>query len=127
MERYFGYPPATPKRVLLVDDEKDLGLIMKEIFKEAGHKFIFATTAKEGMDKFKRSNNLDIAIVDLRLGKDSGLTFIGKAKVLNDRVKFIMISAFGTSETISRARRLGVHHFLHKPLKQERLLDIINR
>ena len=55
LERYFKYPPYKSKRVLLVDDEKDLGWIMKDIFREAGHSLISATTAREGIEEFKNS------------------------------------------------------------------------
>ncbi len=126
LDRYFKDSPYKSKSVLLVDDEEDLGWIMKEIFREAGHSLICATTAREGIEKFKNSRNLDMAIIDLRLGRESGLTFARKAKAINDKVKLVMISAFRTSDTKTRARRLGIRHFLDKPIRVETLLDIIN-
>ena len=127
LEGYLKYRSLKSKQVLLIDDEEDLGWIMREIFREAGHSLIWATSAREGMAKFKNSRDLDIAIIDLRLGRESGLTFAKKARAINDKVQLIMISALGTEDVEKKARRLGVHHFLHKPLKAERLLDIINR
>ena len=127
LDYYFKYRPFQSKKILLVDDEEDIGWILRKIVQDAGHRLICASTLKEGIRKFKNSRSLDIAIIDLRLGHESGLTFIKKAKTVNDKVKLIMISAFGTSDVENKARRLGVHHFLHKPLKVERLLDIINR
>lgn len=125
-EKYFAHPPYKSKKVLLVDDEKDLGWIMKEIFKEAGHSLVFATSAKEGMEKFKKIRNLDTAIIDLTLGRESGLTFAKKARAINGKVQLVMISAFGSQDVEKKARRIGIHHFLHKPLKAESVLNIIN-
>lgn len=113
-------------RIFLVDDEEDLGWVMNNICQDEGHRLITATTFEEGIEKFKKSKNLDIAIVDLRLGKENGLTFVRKAKAINDKVKFAMISAFWNPEAKSKARRLGVRHFLDKPINVERLLSIIN-
>ena len=127
LERYFKNSPYKSKKVLLVDDEEDLGWIMKEIFEEAGHSLILATSAREGMEKFKKSKRLDVAIIDLILGKESGLTFAREAKAINEKVTLIMISASGDPEIKDEARRLGVSRFLDKPLRPERLLDIINR
>ena len=127
LKEYFKYRPFKSKRILLVDDEEDLGWILHKIVHDAGHRLIFAPSLKEGMQKFRNSRSLDVAIIDLRIGNESGLAFIKKAKRINENVKLIMISAFGTLDVENRARRLGVHHFLHKPLKSERLLDIINR
>ena len=124
---YFKYRPFKSKKILLVDDEEDLGWILRKIVQDAGHRLIFASTLTEGMQKFKSSRSLDVVIIDLRLGDESGLTFVKKAKTINGKVKVVMISAFGSPDIEHKARRLGVHHFLHKPLKPERLLDIINR
>lgn len=127
LQEYFKYHPFKSKRILLIDDEEDLGWILRKIIHDAGHRLIFASTLKEGMQKFRNSRSLDMVIVDLRIGDESGLTFIKRAKTINENVSLVMISAFGTSDIESKARRLGVHHFLHKPLRAERLLDIINR
>lgn len=123
----FKYRPNLPRNVLLVDDEEDMGWIMKEVFREAGHSLIFASTAREGMKKFKRSRNLDMAIIDLRLNNESGLKFVKRAKEINKKVKFVMTSAFGPSEIKLKARRLGVRHFLEKPIRTERLLKIVDK
>jgi len=126
--KYFEYGAFKAKNVLLVDDEEDLGWILKKIIREAGHRLIYASTLKEGIGKFKKSKNLDIAIVDLRLENESGLMFIKKVKMMktHKKIKFVMISAFGNSKMRDKARQLGVKHFLDKPLKAEKLLSIIS-
>lgn len=124
---HLKYHPHKSREVLLVDDEKDLGWIMQEIIQEAGHRFTFASSFKEGIEKFKRTKRLDVAIIDLWLKNESGLDFIKKAKGLNKRVKLIMTSASGTPEVKDKARRLGVKHFLDKPFELDRLLEIVNR
>lgn len=126
LENHFENRRNKPKSILLVDDELDLGYILQEFFQEAGHRFIFASSIKEGMEKIKKFKSLDLAIVDLKIGNDSGLTFIRKAKAVKDKVRFIMMSAFGDSGRKTEARRLGVSHFLDKPFKVDRLLDILN-
>jgi len=125
LRKYFKYRTFKAKNVLLIDDEEALGWILKKIFREAGHRLTYASTLKNGMEKFKKSKNLDVVIVDLRIENESGLVFIKKASTVNRKVKFIMISAFGTPKIKDRARQLGVKHFLDKPLKAEKLLDII--
>jgi len=93
LERYIKRAPYKSKRVLLVDDEKDLGWVLRGIFREAGHSLIFASTFKEGLEKFKKSKGLDAAIVDLMLGKECGLAFVRKARTINTKVPLIMMSA----------------------------------
>jgi len=126
IEDQVKYRLPKSKEVLLVDDEKDLGWIMQGIIQEAGHRFTFASSVKEGIEKFKRTKRLDVVIVDLHLKNESGLVFVRKARAINRRVKLIMLSAFGTAEAKNKARRLGVEQFLDKPITPDRLLDIIN-
>lgn len=127
LEDHFKYGPFKKKSILLVDDEEDLGWILRKVIRDAGHKLVCAITAKEGLKMFERIRNLDIAIVDLRLDNESGLTFIRTAKKMKKPVKFIMISAFGTLSIKEKAKRLGVQHFLDKPIKIESLLEVINQ
>lgn len=114
-------------QILLVDDEKDLGWILREIFQDVGHKLIYASSFKEGVRKFKKSKNLDIAIVDLSLEDGDGLNFVKRAREVNRKVRFVMASAYGNPEVKVEARQLGVGNFLDKPLRIEELLNIINR
>jgi len=121
-----SHPIKVKKKILLVDNEEDIGWILGKIMRDAGHKLIFASTYKDGMRKFKRLKKIDIAIIDLNLDEKDGLTFIEKAKAINNKVKFIMISVFGSPDVKAKARQLGVPHFLDKPFVSERLLEIIN-
>ena len=126
LEEHFKRQVYNSKTVLLVDDEKDLGWILRKVFRDAGHRLLIASTVTEGLRKFKRARKLDLTIVDLRIGKDSGVSFIRKAKALKKDTRFMIITAFGTAAMKTKAKRLGVRYFLDKPLKIETLLNIIN-
>jgi len=126
LRKYFKHRPYKARKVLLVDDEEDLGWIMRKIMKDAGHRLICASTFNEGMQKFKRIKDLDMALIDLRLHDEDGLAFIRKAKKVNNRVRFTMITAFGNTDVKSRASQIGVTHFLDKPLNTEKVLEIVN-
>jgi DNA-binding NtrC family response regulator len=115
------------KKILIVDDDKDIEWIFHKILGDKGHKVSCAVTYNEGMRKFKNSKYLDIAIVDFKLSSEkNGLMFIKNARKINNNVKFIMISAFGTPELKKKANELGVCSFLDKPMRIERLLQVIN-
>jgi DNA-binding NtrC family response regulator len=127
IERYFKYRPYKSRKILLVDNEEDMGWILQKIIRDAGHRLIFASTFKEGIQKIKRLKTLEMAIIDLRLEEeDNGLTFIREAKTINPKVIFVMISAFEDVDIKNKARELGARHFMDKPINVVRLLDIIN-
>jgi len=127
LKEHFERRGYNSRTILLVDDEKDLGWILRKVFRDAGHRLLIASTVAEGIRKFKRAKKLDLTIVDLRVGKSSGISFIRKAKTIKKDMKFAVITAFGTATMKTKAKRLGVHYFLDKPLKVDALLDIINQ
>lgn len=126
IDGYFKSTPFRRKRVLLVDDEREIGWILGKIICECGHKFIFAVTLQEGMQRVKEDKRIDVAIIDLRLGENSGLALIKRVKQLNDKICLIMLTAFEAGDVENKARQAGANYFLSKPLQVERLLGILN-
>lgn len=127
MESCVKYRPFKRKKVLLVDDEKDMGWILGKIVRDAGHYFAFACTWQEALSRLQRGKNIDVVIVDVRLGAVSGLALLQKAKRQNAAVCLVMLTAVEAADVESKARRLGADYFFHKPVKVERLLEILNR
>ncbi|MBI5206306.1 MAG: response regulator [Candidatus Firestonebacteria bacterium] len=113
------------KEILLVDDEEDLGWILQKVFSDMGYKFIFASTIKDGLKKIRKYENLDVAIIDFKIDKENGFDFIKKAKKINNKIEFIMISAFGDLDIKEKAKQSGIQHFLDKPIKLEKLLYLV--
>ena len=125
LNRFYQNGNGKKKEVLLLDDEEEIGWIMGKFLRDAGHRFSYVCTASEAIKKVKASKNLDMVIVDFKLSDGNGLGFIKKARSINNRVRFAMLTAHGTAEVRKKANDLGVDYFLDKPLRIEKLLDIV--
>ena len=113
-------------RVLVVDDNRDLGKLTSEILKERGFRVNIAFDGVSALAKIKQES-YDLMILDYRLPGISGLTVLEKTQQIRPNLKTIMISAFGNDSTRARARELGAYAFLDKPFNIDGLVKVVKK
>jgi two-component system, NtrC family, nitrogen regulation response regulator NtrX len=101
--------------ILVVDDEQSIIDSLGEILVETGARVLTAKTAAEARDK--ALGEVDLAIVDIMLGKDNGLDVLEFIKKERPHIPVIMISGHGTISLTATAFKLGARDFLEKPLR----------
>lgn len=104
------------KRALIIDDEKDICLLLRNILKSLGLKAKYALSLEEAK-KLSRMFIPDIVLLDLHLPDGSGFEIIAYLRLLNPRVRVIIQTAYDEEEYKAKARSQGVEHFLIKPVK----------
>ena len=119
-------PVDDQKRVLLVDDEIDLCESLKDVLEDRGYTVDICGTIVSGFAALGKHGHT-VAIVDLRLGQESGLDFIGSGALGAPDTTFIMMTAFASTETAVEALRRGAHDYIEKPVDIERLTNLIGR
>ena len=105
------------KRVLVIDDQSDMGWIMSRIFHERGHKVIVSRSGKEGLKKFMDRKDFDLIFLDIKLPDLNGLDVLKQIKKTCPEVKVIVITAFGSPEARQEALDRGASAFLDKPIQ----------
>ncbi len=101
--------------ILIVDDEQSIIDSLNEILVETGARVVTARTAAEAREK--AVGDVDLAIVDIMLGKDNGLDVLEFIKKERPHIPVIMISGHGTISLTATAFKLGARDFLEKPLR----------
>ena len=102
-------------RILVADDEKDIRESLQEIFLEDGYQVALASSEKEALEQI--SGNIDMALVDIKLGDDNGIELLRKIKTQWPSIPVVMITGFGTVALAKEAFKIGAHDFLEKPLR----------
>ncbi len=112
--------------VLVVDDNRDLGMLTSEMLVERGFRVNIAFDGVSALAKIKQEP-YDLMILDYRLSGISGLIVLKKTQQIRPNLRTIMISAFGDDSTKARARELGAYAFLDKPFNIDGLVKVVKK
>jgi two-component system NtrC family response regulator len=104
--------------ILIVDDEKNYLLVLKELLSEEDYEVFTAQSAAEALNIFQESE-LDLVITDMKMPGMSGMDLLSalKEKALN--LPIIMMTAYGTVEKAVEAMKKGAYDYILKPFDNE--------
>lgn len=115
-----------PKRILIVDDEKNIADTLAMVFKIKGHEAIAAYSAESAVEAVEAFEP-DIVLSDVMMGKMTGVDLAIYLSKARPDCKVILFSGqAATADLLREASRKG-HEFrlLAKPIHPQRLLDDI--
>ncbi|ADY53653.1 two component transcriptional regulator, winged helix family [Pseudopedobacter saltans DSM 12145] len=116
----------TKKRVLLVEDDPNLGAILEDYLSLKGKFDVkLCKNGEEGLKAFT-SNEFDICILDVMMPKKDGLSLGKDIRKINSTVPIIFATAKGMLEDKTEAFGLGGDDYITKPFRIEELLLRIN-
>ena len=107
-------------KILVVDDEADLELLMRQKFRrkirESVYEFVFAENGEDALKKIRENPDLDIVLSDINMPVMDGLTLLNKLTDVNPLLKTVMVSAYGDMQNIRTAMNRGAFDFVFKPV-----------
>lgn len=110
--------------ILIIDDEKAIRNVLKDILSNEGFTVDEATDGEEGLKKFT-SGSYDVVLCDIKMPKVDGIEFLQKVIDSQSEVPVIMISGHGNIETAVDAVKKGAFDYISKPPDLNRLLITI--
>ncbi|WP_224364865.1 protein kinase domain-containing protein [Hyalangium versicolor] len=123
--------PTRPAKILVVDDEPDMALVMQQRFRkqiqDSIYSFIFAANGEEALEKLRQHPDTDVVLSDLNMPKMDGLTFLGRVGEVHPLVKVIIVSAYSDMSNIRTAMNRGAFDFLVKPLNFQDLKTTLEK
>lgn len=107
-------------KILVVDDEADLELLIKQKFRrkirENAYEFLFAANGQEALDRLLEHPDTDIVLSDINMPVMDGLTLLGRLPEASPVTKTVMVSAYGDMQNIRAAMNGGAFDFVCKPV-----------
>ena len=121
-----------PIKILSVDDENDLELLLTQYFRRKIRKgeydFHFAHNGLEALTMLLREKDFDIILSDINMPEMDGLTLLTKINEMqNPALKCIMVSAYGDMGNIRQAMNNGAFDFATKPIDLDDLSRTIEK
>lgn len=114
-------------RILVIDDEPDMRVLLEQTLKAAGHEVILAADGREGVERYCTSP-ADLVITDLYMPNQEGLETIAELRRRFPEVAIIAMSGKAAALTmLSIARKFGAIGILHKPFLTEELIAAVGK
>ncbi len=112
-------------KILVVDDEQDLELLIRQKFRkkirEGVYEFVFAQNGFEALTRLKDHPDIDVVLSDINMPEMDGLTLLTKLPDANPVLKAVMVSAYSDMDNIRTAMNRGAFDFVCKPVNFEDL------
>jgi two-component system response regulator (stage 0 sporulation protein F) len=115
---------SRPLNILIVDDQPGVRYILDIVIREAGH---HVYTARNGLEAIEiaKSSYPDLIFMDVRMPLMGGLEALGKIKEMIPETEVIIMTAYGSEETVTRAMEGGALCCIAKPFDVEKIRGIL--
>jgi DNA-binding NtrC family response regulator len=111
--------------ILVVDDNQDLLETFAMILKRRGYRVQTACSGISAIDKFKEQH-FDVTLMDIVMPEMNGVDTFKKIKEISPEAPIILMTAYSDEELIQSAKDEGVRKIIHKPIRIDQLIELIN-
>lgn len=108
-------------RVLIVDDEENMRLILENILVREGFQVSLAANGEEALHNLEQEA-IDFILCDVRMPVMDGPSFLAEARARGVQAPVIMLSAYGTVDSAVAAIKAGAFDYVFKPFKPDEIL-----
>lgn len=108
-------------KILLVEDDENLGTLLCEYLKAKNYETTLATNGVKGYDSFMKYK-YDICILDIMMPKKDGISLAKDIREINSQIPIIFLSAKALHEDVIEGFKVGADDYMKKPFSMEELL-----
>lgn len=109
------------RRVLVVDDEENLRVVVRSFLKREGYEVEAAQSGDEAL-ALVETFGPDVILTDVRMPKMGGLDLLATLKAKGNDATVIVMSAYGNVDLAIEAMKAGAYDYLQKPFKAEEVI-----
>jgi two-component system nitrogen regulation response regulator NtrX len=110
--------------ILVADDESGIRETLSSIFRDEGYRVSVAPSLDEAL-RIGEVDPPDLALVDVWLGEDDGLSYLAEIARLPDPPAVVVMSGHGTIDTAVKALKSGAADYIEKPFSLDRVLTVV--
>lgn len=107
-------------KILLVEDDDNLGELVKEYLEMLGYEISLAVNGEDGWITFT-SQQFDLCILDVMLPKKDGFTLATQIRDVNDNIPIVFLTARGQRDDKVKGFKSGCDDYITKPFSSEEL------
>lgn len=108
-------------KILLVEDDLNLGFVIQDNLKQAGYKVHLSQDGKEGLNAFNESD-YHLCLFDVMLPKKDGFSLAEDVRKINPEMPIIFLTAKSQTEDKIKGFKAGADDYITKPFSMDELL-----
>ncbi len=116
-----------PEKILIVDDEPDMLALLKTIITENTDYIVKVANNPLQVPDILEKETFNLAIVDLKMPEMNGIEILEIIKKKNEQIAAVILTAYGTIESVVEAMRKGAYDYITKPFKKDQILLTIDK
>lgn len=113
-------------RILVVDDDENILKVIRLRLESRGFSVVTAEDTEDAL-KAVETEYFDLALIDLKLKKESGIDLMQEMHELNPELPAIILTAYGSIDTAVKAMKKGAYTYITKPFDYTELLNQVNK
>lgn len=113
-------------RLLLVDDDQTFCHVLSQALEKREFEVSVAYDVQSGLELAEKVDP-EYAVIDLRIGHESGLELVNKLISLDDHTRIVMLTGYSSIATAVEAIKLGAIHYLTKPANADEIINALNK
>ncbi len=114
------------KKILIVDDEKYMRIILSKVLRASGYKVLLAEDGYQALNLFSEFRPR-VVLLDYKLPDIDGIEVLKRIKEINSNVAVIMLTAHGNIQNAVSAMKNGAFDYLAKPYNNDELIIIVQK
>jgi diguanylate cyclase (GGDEF)-like protein len=115
------------ERILVVDDEATIRLVIKKVLQQDGHEVTEVTSGEEALEAYRREP-FPLIITDVLMDRMSGLDLLNEVRMLDQDSLVVIMTSEASLEMATAALRAGAYDFLVKPFENLSVVStVVNR
>ncbi len=116
----------TKPTLLLVDDDLTFSRVLSNALEKRDFETYIATDL-HGALELASDHNPEYAVIDLRIGNESGLEVVKQLKAMDTGIRMVILTGYASIATAVEAIKLGATHYLTKPASADEIIHALER
>src|SRR4028119_1982845 len=114
------------QKILIIDDDRDMCLLLKRFLTRHGFEVLEAYTGKKALELLETVQP-DLVMCDFRLEDMEGNVLLGKIKAIYPQIPVIIITGYSDIKIAVEVMKMGAYDYITKPLFPDEILITIRK
>ena len=121
------YKVVMSMKILVVEDNNFVRMQIVKFLRDEGYETIESVEGTDALDKMQSDDEIEMAVVDIRMEPMNGFEFIRTIRSLESKIPVILVTGDNNPDLLTEAGKWDVAAVLMKPVQRDRLIKTVSK